>query len=234
MVRDKGDNMNKIYKNLSNTSGRKGAFTLAEALIALAIIGIVALLTMPRIVSNVKHYTLQNQFKEAHSLLQKAFVNIRAENPNLFYEMKRGVGGYDQANTTLKPLLIKELHIKGDYGKNGLISNFSKYKNYYNKVSAQSNWGSLGQIMLKNGMIVFTECSYSCTAAIHIFVDINGLKGPNRCGHDLFHFQVNDNVQLVPGTWFGKNCNLGVNNKDAGFDCTQQAINDPNYFKNLP
>ena len=61
MVRDKGDNMNKINKNLSNEIGKKGAFTLAEVLIVLSIIGLVAVLALPSFLSELTERIYSNR-----------------------------------------------------------------------------------------------------------------------------------------------------------------------------
>lgn len=51
-------------------------------------------------------------------------------------------------------------------------------------------------------------------------------------GHDLFAFQIDSKNKLVPATVFGSACNkIDV---FAGFDCTKQALIDPDYFKKLP
>lgn len=43
---------------------KSNAFTLAEVLITLGIIGVVAALTIPALLTNLNHIKLQSQFKE--------------------------------------------------------------------------------------------------------------------------------------------------------------------------
>ena len=58
----------------------KKAFTLAEVLITLAIIGIVCAMTLPALISkiNMKHYIAQ--LKEDYSILSQAHSALAAEN----------------------------------------------------------------------------------------------------------------------------------------------------------
>ena len=72
MVRNKGDNMNKIYKNLSNHVEKKSAFTLAEVLITLGIIGVVAALTIPNLVNNYQKHQTAIKLKRFASILRQA------------------------------------------------------------------------------------------------------------------------------------------------------------------
>ena len=51
---------------------KRAAFTLAEVLITLGIIGVVAAMTMPALISNYKYMVLENQLKAAYSDLNKA------------------------------------------------------------------------------------------------------------------------------------------------------------------
>ena len=57
----------------SHFSRKRTAFTLAEVLITLGIIGIVAAITLPTIINNYRVKVLENQFRKADSLLQQAF-----------------------------------------------------------------------------------------------------------------------------------------------------------------
>lgn len=59
---------------------KKIAFTLAEVLITLGIIGVVAAMTMPVLISNYRESVIKNQFKKAYSLVAQSLVQIEANN----------------------------------------------------------------------------------------------------------------------------------------------------------
>lgn len=63
-----------MYKS----SQRRFGFTLAEVLITLGVIGVVAALTLPAIVQNYQKMVLKNQFKKSYSLFWTALRNAQA------------------------------------------------------------------------------------------------------------------------------------------------------------
>ena len=58
---------------------RHAAFTLAEVLITLAIIGIVAAMTIPTISHNIQHAVLKTQFKKFYSTFWQAAIGIQTK-----------------------------------------------------------------------------------------------------------------------------------------------------------
>ncbi len=57
----------------------KHGFTLAEVLITLGVIGIVAAITLPSLITNYKVKVLQTQFKTADAILQQAILRTSDE-----------------------------------------------------------------------------------------------------------------------------------------------------------
>ena len=56
----------------SHFSHKRTAFTLAEVLITLGIIGIVAALTIPTLTANIRRAELKNRFKKTDSIVTQA------------------------------------------------------------------------------------------------------------------------------------------------------------------
>mgnify|MGYP002623662355 CR=1 FL=1 len=56
---------------------KKIAFTLAEVLITLGIIGVVAVMTLPIVINNVRHAELESRFKKTSSELQNALQKVQ-------------------------------------------------------------------------------------------------------------------------------------------------------------
>lgn len=70
--------LKKLYmKKLKNV--RKHAFTLAEVLVTLGIIGVVAALTMPTLMANHQKAVQKAQFKKAYSLFSNAVFQAQAQ-----------------------------------------------------------------------------------------------------------------------------------------------------------
>ena len=64
----------------------KKAFTLAEVLITLGIIGVVAAMTMPNLIANYKNKVLINQAKNSFSTLSNALIMTKINNGYDSYE----------------------------------------------------------------------------------------------------------------------------------------------------
>ena len=57
----------------------KRAFTLAEVLITLGIIGVVAAMTIPIVINKYRSYVLEVQFKKAYSNLSQAILLMKQD-----------------------------------------------------------------------------------------------------------------------------------------------------------
>lgn len=222
------------------------AFTLAEVLITLGIIGIVAALTLPALIQNNRNKELQTGLKKAYSVLGLALDMYQAENgEKITPEMN--------LQWNLKPLLMKYLKTIKDceYGANdasSCIPNYgtdnenssTNYTTYTGKKLSLYLFDD-GQFILADGSLVLLE-SVSIDR-LYISVDVNGYKKkPNRLGHDLFMFQIDKKGNLRPmgaaGTDFydkyDSYCSNTSNNTQNGIGCTYKALTEPDYFKNLP
>ena len=81
-----------LKKTIGN--GVKGAFTLAEVLITLGIIGVVAAMTMPTLINSTQGAQYKTAYKKALSVMSQAVVmNIALED----YDLSQTVAG---TNTT--------------------------------------------------------------------------------------------------------------------------------------
>ena len=59
---------------------RKAAFTMAEVLITLGIIGIIAAMTLPNLIGNYKMLTYEVAFKKQYALLQNTMNLLTVDN----------------------------------------------------------------------------------------------------------------------------------------------------------
>ena len=62
---------------------RKAAFTLAEVLITLGIIGIVAALTVPNLVQGYRKHVVETRLKEFYTIMQQAFKMAEVDNGDI-------------------------------------------------------------------------------------------------------------------------------------------------------
>ena len=170
----------------------KRGFTLAEVLITLGIIGVIAAITIPNVINkvNMKHY--ETMFKKQYSNIQNAlnYILIDENVSNCYVAFPEGtVGGYITKGSdcsALNQLLTEKLNLeKAAYKASELYASKSTVLNNggqaINKNFNYDNWiyYSTGYIT-KDGCLIFL---YSYI----VIIDVNGEKGPNKWGYDVFY-----------------------------------------------
>ena len=174
------------------------AFTLAEVLITLTIVGVVAALTIPTLVSKIQNKVLISQFKETYSLLNQALTltnyergipykcyttntgeNYAFTECNEFYEnFFKNLKTRKAATVTKHPYKTKEEVLQEGGGITNNSCSFTMMEAselYY----------------LNNGSKIFinqaTNPNYQSHMKTYFILDINGDKGPNKWGYDDFY-----------------------------------------------
>lgn len=232
----------------------KNGFTLAEVLITLGIIGIVAAITLPSVINQTRNKELETALKKNYSILQQALQRAQLDTG----EVIRPSNYQNTVNNRLpvKNLLLKYIIKAKDCGngteqgacfENGKISgneNAKKIYNTYNNKNSVDNYiMDDGQFITSDGTLFLIENSLNTGTSIfpiYITVDINGInKNPNRWGYDLFTFQITDSGKLLPmgaeGTELSADeyCSAINTSKTNGAGCTYKALTNKSYWKNL-
>ena len=228
--------------------GKKIGFTMAEVLITLGIIGIVAAMTLPSLINNKKNKELETAFKKNYSVISQAL--------NMYYAQNgERLTPENVKNIRLKTILMdymKVLHDcgMGSYDSEACIPNYGEnhednpkiYKTFNGKTEMNLRMFDDGQFVLNDGSLILIENYFSKPGTVYISVDVNGhLKNPNRLGHDLFMFQLDSKGNLIPmgakGTdYYDENdayCSSMSTNNMNGAACTIKAINEKDYFTKL-
>ena len=175
------------------------AFTLAEVLITLVIIGVIAALTIPTAINNTKEQELKTQFAKAFSTVSQAVYKTEMNDFYGYakcyypYNLETDVTQqyiYDDCinffNAFEKYLSVQKI-CKGNALSDGCVP---KYKTYFSGWSGYSE-NSINNVnyayVLSNGQILI----YFQQGTLPLFlIDINGMKGPNNYGYDLFSFAI--------------------------------------------
>ena len=237
------------------------AFTLAEVLITLGIIGIVAAITMPALISSYQKMVLRQQFKKAYNTMLNGYRlaevklgfhpmcyygddNIGA--PCIKYENGECVEYGENVNPTnqlsdckvLREELMKTLSVVKVCEGNGLADgcippykgNDTLYKeNNENASEEDINMATSGTRgwreefihnrapiwVLADGVIIVWYGSSTTLFA----VDVNGMKGPNKWGYDLFGFMLKSN--LAKALWL-----VGSGYTEKGGSTTTQMLRE--------
>ena len=167
------------------------AFTLAEVLITLGIIGVVAAITMPTLINNYQKKAAVTAAKKAYSTLSQAYTQLVNDN---------GEG-----------LSVCSINNSECLGK--LFAPYLKSLNGNGKLYTPSSEKAEGCWEDDDiGMVNETHYCFSAVDGISydfdmeyqeankkqalIYVDINGLKRPNKFGKDRFAFIVLNSILL--------------------------------------
>lgn len=214
----------------------KKAFTLAEVLITLTIIGVVAALAAPALIEK----TQQAKIGPTLSKFTNTYENATQQ---LFYrdEIDRlslidGVDGVSFANGTGFGDKLAN-HMTLDKMETSKYTEYKNYKYTAGTVADQSS-DEKPYYLLKDGSMFYLVGGASGEGTLcQLVFDINGVKKPNRVGKDVFKFVIADNGRLYPfASKAHKNINTSLQNvncnlagsADAAFACTG-AVADNNW-----
>ena len=173
---------------------KRPAFTLAEVLITLGIIGVVAALTMPTLIAQHRKKALQTALLKTYSELQQANLKLLADDEHLYdidslverrdLLMKEFKGYSLVVGDSSWQTIAWNLHLlyNGDLkGHNGETENIHPVCD-----NGGISTDSVGRLWLFND------------SDKQICVDVNGVKGPNRYGYDYFVFYPTKDDKIVP------------------------------------
>ena len=241
-----------------NPSG-KVAFTLAEILITLGVIGVVVALTLPTLINQYRGYVLEQQFKKSYSSLSQIVLNIKK----------------DSGIENLKSTFV--ISTNGSYDESAVKSYYSEFLNHITYIeklekpyyvtnysgTETSNVDMGGDLpkplyILQDGSSIGTLINNGC---IRFWVDTNGpYKKPNRYGFDIFEFRLTNSTDILkpvkaykndytdeelanmPYPYFaGEPCSKANKQQLNGVGCSYYAMNNINpddemkkYWDSLP
>jgi prepilin-type N-terminal cleavage/methylation domain-containing protein len=210
------------------------AFTLAEILIVLAIVGIIAVLTIPTLMEKINERIIVAKLEKVYSTLSQACKLSVVDNGEVD---SWDIGQIDTSDGAQKVAnyLIPYIKTAKVCGKNsGCFA--SSYK-----ALGGSNWGvnvathsAYVRYILFDGVSIAFWSYGSCNN--HLFcasmtVDINGEKAPNKAGVDYFSFLLTKNgIELPPKEEnnFGNRCKYNDKSVKNGSYCSRWVIKKKN------
>ncbi len=192
-------------------SRKRTAFTLAEVLITLGIIGIVAVMTLPNVINNFREKQLEAAFKKTNNVVMTALNETMAEYGLEGLAFKDLCPGYTtvsacaQANNSyfneINSYFLSRFNIvrstSNTFGnaldrKSIKVYNFMgkkviEYGGMYGMGAFNTPWNSVN--FLNDGSVVsaLTFFYHGGSDGVALTFDTNGpYKGPNRFGYDIF------------------------------------------------
>ena len=172
-----------------------GAFTLAEVLITLGIIGVVAAMTLPVLIEKLDE-------RQNISMLKKFYSEFANATNLLRYDYGEPeswglINNNQDSSENLIQMYKSRLNMTKICGE-GDISCFNfpvyKYDGTTKITSSEYSSWALKSFVLNNGVTVFFDVNDNCFS---VFFDVNGKNKPNRLGVDVFAWAVNGKGKIV-------------------------------------
>lgn len=202
-------------------SNKRIAFTLAEVLIVIAVIGIVASLTIPTLVQKYKERETVAKLKKVYSLVSQAYNLAIAENGTLdTWGLHTSVSDYNDEDDFAEPdssfasrekiiralakylkydkIIIERITSEKDASETAIyLNDGTKLDSFFIDFS---QWGTNEGNSGSKCMAYYGDSKALQEGCANFIVDINGDKEPNELGEDRFGFYITKNAIIPRGT----------------------------------
>lgn len=202
----------------------KSAFTLAETLLTLGIIGVIAAMTMPGLQQHSQMQANAALVKKAYSTLSNATKLLKLEN-----------GPVRMWDLSSKTEIIKLYREKMSFMVEPPEAYPVKFLNGNDRSAEGDMFAEKNGFVTTDGMLWYIEStSATCSmtsdnmknACIDIGVDVNGQKGPNVVGKDIFAFYVTNDGSVYPdGGGFDLTPST-CSKSSTGWGCTARVLQE--------
>ena len=188
---------------------RKCGFTLAEILVTLGIIGVVAALTAPALVNNTRNAQIGPTLAKVKTTIENANkAIIYEEGVDSLADLLSAVDSYSKSSK-YQEYLLKQVRGSSSIAinNNNFDSEWTLYDgtDYSGFAQRLSNYTNM--FLLSDSITLYTWSGTGVFGAkgsfggslLYVYVDINGAKvKPNTIGKDIFTFILDRNGTLVP------------------------------------
>lgn len=206
-------------------------FTLAEILLTLTIVGIVASITIPALITRVDNAVYVSQLRKTYSVLSQALIMIRNDNAGSLVPVASKDtlwGGNFMLNTFLTKMNYAKVCTSGGcwYNSNVYYLNGTVGIPNMDTSTSPSNYG---KAILSDGTMLLLELySTSCSESFGpvknvcalLYVDVNGAKPPNKIGRDFYLFYITSTNIIPLGSNDGNTCGSGT----YGMGCANYVL----------
>ena len=177
---------------------RRYAFTLTELLMALTIVGVLAVLTVPILINNFQNRLFATQIKNFSAEIEQ-FAQDQLITHKTRDLMDTDFGEPSKLLTdghfSIVKICTAEDSLKDCWKTEAEGKDKVKYKYLYNRVAGVNSGLT---VILKNGLMFRYQINtIGGKKYARILVDVNGTDKPNICGRDLFGFYMDSKGHIV-------------------------------------
>lgn len=212
-------------------NNKKNAFTLSEIMITISLIGVLATLTLSTVGASVQQRARLAEFRTAFSKMDSTLKNIISDEGKIYscyntpttsdkdsfgLSIKGNVSSKNSECVALTRTFARAMGATRTCESNPKTEGCVPTSNYPsgNDIAGSRPSGCFTSLfnnssayVLDNSMIIFTENSSNGLRSAAI--DVNGRKGPNKWGQDIFPFSVKVTESTVSnGNTFVRNVGI--------------------------
>ena len=200
---------------------KRNAFTLAEVVITLGRIGIVAAMTLPAILAKTEKQETVAKLKKVYSVLSQGIKRSELDNG----EISEWPTGADITDVNAyfdkywrpyyKNPKICSTAVACGYSNNFAWTNLDGERFSWSVNTSETRVAFL----LSDQTFIFNPRNSTFGYVNYFYVDLNGPKNPNVVGKDVFIFTLSDKKLLRP---------FGYDKKYEDLDCSKQSSGNEN------
>lgn len=221
-------------------------FTLAEVLITLGIIGVVAAMTIPNLISNYQKHVVETKLKEDYSILQQMMKMSEESDTPFEMNFPNNMNGATSWFEKYAQPYLKTAQVC--YNKAGCWHSKNPTKTLNGGI-AYTNHTGLGVgddiviVRLNNGSNIIFDgygqgsilgyfgVNISEPSTIIVFIDANGDNPPNIIGKDIYAAVYTSNGLVAAGDSMTpeevrENCSTAKTGANAGYYCLKHVKNN--------
>lgn len=169
-------------------------FTLSELIIAIAVVGIIAAVTVPALVQHYQKDMQVTMLKKMYNDLQNNLTQLQTENINSDFKHSR----LGENSADVEGFFDDYYNVKRKCGTNPVPCFASSYRNIENSGSIDTDFdltdNSYCVLLIDGASICIVPQHFSAISGPtdpHVYVDVNGPDKPNIGGRDMFVMGIN-------------------------------------------
>jgi len=203
----------------------KAGFTLAEVLITLGIIGVVAAMTIPTLLTNVSNNIFAVRIKQVYYQLSSAIITYMSDNDIVQISPKNmkdyspdseEIAVNNLIRKNFKNAIMCEYPSPKCFGETYVINNQTEWSDSY-----RGFWRENSSFLLNNGSSVSIVSMGGEDSRFRVVIDVNNNGFPNKIGRDLWIMYIANNGALTTNS-SNKTC-------DKDYEACLQRLIDNNW-----
>lgn len=173
---------------------RTFGFTLAEVLITLGIIGVVAAMTMPTLIQNQQKRSLEVATQKFYSMMSQAVKQYMADygvddlRNSPLTVVNDTDSEVDRAQKACEDFVQKYLKVVKVCEDGCFADTYTRQNGEVGAIGSSADFYT-GKFVLADGAVLDLWAGDK-SWPIFLYVDVNGRKGPNKIGYDLWSMSI--------------------------------------------